>query len=192
MNSQLMTFEYEANDVEFYTEKNGVVMVNATQMAKIYNKRIDFFLKSENTKSFIKVLEFTPFGGNSDLLKPEEILKTKGKSGTWMHRILALKFAAWLDPRFELWVFSTIDKILVGDFGEIKEYKKEATELETQRKEIETAFNLNYKKIANNPYFIKHFELEKQLKSINKKITAIGNKASRTFLDIHLFSQFKS
>lgn len=31
-----------------------------------------------------------------------------------MHRILALKFAAWLSPKFELWIYSTIEKLLFG------------------------------------------------------------------------------
>jgi hypothetical protein len=31
-----------------------------------------------------------------------------------MHRVLALKFAAWLNPRFELWIYSTIDRLLFG------------------------------------------------------------------------------
>lgn len=35
-----------------------------------------------------------------------------------MHRILALKFAAWLSPDFELWVYSTIDKLLFGKYAE--------------------------------------------------------------------------
>ena len=34
-----------------------------------------------------------------------------------MHRILALKFAAWLDPDFELWVYNTIDNILFGNYN---------------------------------------------------------------------------
>jgi hypothetical protein len=38
-----------------------------------------------------------------------------------MHRILALKFAAWLDPYFEVWVYTTIDKIIFGNYREIKE-----------------------------------------------------------------------
>lgn len=192
MKNQLMTFEYETNNVQFYNEDNGVVMVNATQMAKIYDKRIDFFLKSENTKSFINVLEFTPFGGNSTPLKPENIIKTRGQSGTWMHRILALKFAAWLDPRFELWVFTTIDRILIGDLTEMKEYKEEVIDLERQRKEIIEVLNHSYNKIANNIHFMKYLEAEKQLKSITRKISAIGNKATRSFLGADLFSQIKN
>jgi hypothetical protein len=32
-----------------------------------------------------------------------------------MHRKLALKFAAWLNADFELWVFDVIEKIMFGD-----------------------------------------------------------------------------
>jgi hypothetical protein len=35
-----------------------------------------------------------------------------------MHRVLALKFAAWLSPDFELWVYTTIDKLLFGKYVE--------------------------------------------------------------------------
>jgi hypothetical protein len=31
-----------------------------------------------------------------------------------MHRVLALKFAAWLNPAFELWVSSTVENLLFG------------------------------------------------------------------------------
>jgi hypothetical protein len=31
-----------------------------------------------------------------------------------MHRVLALKFAAWLNPYFEVWVYSTIENLLFG------------------------------------------------------------------------------
>lgn len=31
-----------------------------------------------------------------------------------MHRVLALKFAAWLNSEFELWVYATIDSIIFG------------------------------------------------------------------------------
>ena len=43
-----------------------------------------------------------------------------------MHRILALKFAAWLDPSFELWVYCTIDKLIHGDYIALKKSLKES------------------------------------------------------------------
>ncbi|MDR1371256.1 MAG: KilA-N domain-containing protein, partial [Dysgonamonadaceae bacterium] len=48
----------------------------------------------------------------------EDLIVSKQKSGTWMHEILALKFAAWLDPDFEVWVYLTIRDILFGAYKE--------------------------------------------------------------------------
>ena len=31
-----------------------------------------------------------------------------------MHRVLAIKFAAWLDPDFEVWIYSTIEELMFG------------------------------------------------------------------------------
>jgi len=115
---KVLQFIYSGKEIDFLPEGNSNVMVNATQMAKAFGKRVDVFLKTDHAKNFIKELELTPFGGSSDILKKEEILKTVNGVNTWMHKILALKFAAWLDTKFELWVFSTIDQILLGHFKE--------------------------------------------------------------------------
>jgi hypothetical protein len=116
----LQQFEYNNQVIEFEMAGSSL-MINATEMAKIFGKRIDFFLKSDHAKEFIKVLEFTPFGGNSAPLKKHEIIQTKGQNGTWMHRLLALKFAAWLSPEFELWVYQTIDEFMFGDYRRMQE-----------------------------------------------------------------------
>ena len=87
-------------------------------MAKVFNKYPKDFLMLENTKAFISEAikkENSPFLG---IEKEEDLVISRQKSGTFMHRVLALKFAAWLNPRFELWVFSTIDQLLFGKFSE--------------------------------------------------------------------------
>jgi hypothetical protein len=124
---------YQDTEIHFLLGIEKNVMVNATEMAKAFGKRIDFFLKSDHAKEFIKVLELTPYGGSSTLLKPEEIKMTKNGVGTYFHRILALKFAAWLDPKFELWVYSTIENIL---FGKAKEAGNKISEVALQEEKI--------------------------------------------------------
>jgi len=93
----------------------GNVMVNATQMAKAFpKKRMNDFLNNQETQDFISECLKS---GNSRFLcveQEEDLVTSKQKSGTWMHRILALKFAAWLSPEFELWVYRTIEEILFG------------------------------------------------------------------------------
>ncbi len=61
-------FLYKQHEIAFLHSENSV-MVNATHMAKVYDKRLDHFLRTDNTKTFIKELEFTLFGVNSETLK---------------------------------------------------------------------------------------------------------------------------
>jgi len=130
---EVVKFIYEEKEVDFLPGGNENLMVNATQMAKIFEKRVDVFLKSDHAKKFIEVLELTPFGGSSEPLQLEQIIKTRSGSNTFFHRILALKFAAWLDPYFEVWVFNTIDKILLGDYYKWKEATIEKLKVEQER-----------------------------------------------------------
>ena len=124
---------FEENDITFLLSKDNGMMINATEMAKVFGKRIDVFLKAEHVNEFISELELTPFGGSSTPLSKEEILKNVNGVGTWMHRVLALKFAAWLSPKFEVWVYSTIEKLL---FGKHVEREKSLEKTVTLQKEM--------------------------------------------------------
>jgi hypothetical protein len=69
-------------------------------------KKMNNFLRTQQTKDFIKALE-------SVALKSVTVIKQGGTAqGTWMHKLLAYKFAAWLNPEFELFVYSTFDKFM--------------------------------------------------------------------------------
>jgi len=104
----------------FLTEKTSESVV----LSDIYNFLIEFpkdGLLLKQTKDFINACLKT---GNSRFLEvknEEDLYVSKQKSGTWMHRIFAWKFAAWLDPYSEDWVYTTIDKIIFGNYREIKE-----------------------------------------------------------------------
>lgn len=120
----LMKFEYGDSAVEFDFSNN--VMVNATQMAKIYDKEIKDFMRNDATKAFVTECLKTENSPFLNLKSEQDLFISKQRSGTWMHRILALKFAAWLDPAFELWVFVTIDFVMFGHFREMEENLKES------------------------------------------------------------------
>lgn len=89
--------------------------VNATDLLKAYNesklpnqsnKMIADYLRLKSTKEYKEVLE-------SDMGIP--ILKVnKGgiNQGTWMHRLLAYDFAAWLSAKFRLFVFKVFDQAI--------------------------------------------------------------------------------
>ena len=46
---------------------------------------------------------------------------TPEMQGTWMDERLALKFAAWLSPKFEIWIYDTIYEILTEELQSEKE-----------------------------------------------------------------------
>lgn len=179
---EVVHFIYNEKEVDFLPTGDENVMVNATQMAKIFGKRIDFFLKADHTNEFINELELTPFGGRSEPLNREEIIKTRNGVNTFFHRILALKFAAWLDTKFELWVFTTIDTIILGHYKEMKEATIEKLQAEKELKEKKAVL------IQNNPELAEIFELELKISSADRKrIKAL--KASVAQLKFDLFAE---
>ncbi len=161
LNSKAVEFIYQDTQIHFLLSNSDNVMVNATEMAKAFGKRIDVFLKADHTKAFISVLELPPYGGSYPSLKIEEIIKSRNGVDTYFHRILAIKFAAWLDPNFEIWIYSTIDKIL---FGHYKEHW-DAHVLQEKAKEKMEKAKRKLLLDANQEDAIAYFEAENQYKT---------------------------
>ena len=105
---------YEGNEIEFTLDKNEKMMVNATEMAKVFDRDLFQFTKSEHCRAFINSCQKPAFAGLLGIENENDLIVSKQRSGTWMHRVLALKFAAWLNPVFEVWVYSTIEGLLFG------------------------------------------------------------------------------
>jgi hypothetical protein len=147
MQENIQVFTYEEQQIEFDLS-GVTLMVNATEMAKAFNSRPVLFLENEQTikfleaaitdKRFSEILEFdkknympkiasesrnsdfqtsnfTPQQRQDYLLK---VVKGGKHSGTWMHPILALYFATWLNPDFHVWVYLTILRLMKGVFNE--------------------------------------------------------------------------
>ena len=117
--SQLTRFDYDGQQISFEFA-DGNKMINATEMARSFKgKAVADFLRLKNTKEYIGLLEERY--GNSHIApgEPREVLRvvkggdaSEGLQGTWMDEKLALKFASWLSPRFELWVYDRIQELL--------------------------------------------------------------------------------
>jgi hypothetical protein len=130
------TFNYQDQAIDFDLSKNNV-MVNATEMAKIFNDKPYNFLTNEQTKKFIEACLSIRNSGYLNIEKEEDLFITNKNSCTWMHRVLALKFAAWLNPTFELWVYSTIEDLLFGYAKRIENTNKERAIVKKRIAEIE-------------------------------------------------------
>jgi len=136
----IQKFEFDNQLIEFKVI-NGNVMVNATQMANIFGKEVTFFLRNDDTNSFINSCLKTENSQYINVKSREDLVQGKQKSGTWMHRILSLKFAAWLNPDFELWVYATIDRILFDYYKRLEESLQLSAKREKQIAELEAKLN---------------------------------------------------
>ena len=98
-------------------------MVNATEIAKAFGKRVSNFTRLNQTKDFIKVLE-SRYSDVSNGNKYKASRRIQGGipelQGTWFDEKLALKFAAWLNAEFELWVWERIYELLSIGKTELK------------------------------------------------------------------------
>jgi hypothetical protein len=112
--------------------------VNATDMAKVYKKRPVDFLKLDSTKAFIDAIKSDVSQNHIGPISDNQIVTTiKGgrhgnkSQGTWMCKLLAYKFAAWLDPKFEVFIYKVFDSV-------VEKYKKEIQEkFENQQRQLD-------------------------------------------------------
>ncbi len=115
---------YEGNPIAFdFTDKHR--LVNLSNMAKPFGKQPSDFTRQKHAQLFINELEKqsgdSPTGKDSAWLihKVSVLVKSHGGTnpGTWGHELLALKFAGWLSPAFELWMMERIRKMLIQGSG---------------------------------------------------------------------------
>jgi prophage antirepressor-like protein len=115
---ELQVFEFEGKRITF-DFGDGNEMVNATEIAKAFGKRLPDFTRLKQTKEFIKELE-TLINTTvvADVQQRKKAIKViqggnrKDLQGTWYEQRLALKLAAWLNPKFELWIYGKIRELL--------------------------------------------------------------------------------
>lgn len=93
--------------------------VNATDLIQAFNKengtdkRIDNYLRNKQTKDFISALESDTLISAPDNQLIKRTINVYGKSETtWFNKWLAYDFAAWLSPKFRLFVYKTFDEYL--------------------------------------------------------------------------------
>ncbi len=165
---EVVHFIYNEKPVDFEPTNSDSVMVNATQMAKVFGREMKDFNKLESTKNFIEACLKSEDSSLIGIKKKEDLIISKQNSGTWMHRILALKFAAWLDPMFDVWVFATIDRIINHYFREQRDAMIEKITIKAKKEEKRRILLLKYPEAAE------YFELEDLEKQAhNKRMAAV-------------------
>ena len=101
-------FKYNENPISFQMGEHK--MINATQMAKNFDKRVQHFLSTAQTQELMGAISQSRNLGFEDLV----IIRKggRGSAGTWLHEDLALIFAQWLSPEFYIWCNDRIKELL--------------------------------------------------------------------------------
>ncbi|WP_257294473.1 KilA-N domain-containing protein [Endozoicomonas sp. YOMI1] len=71
--------------------------------------RPKYFLENEQTKAFVEALKCK--GG----IPPLTIIKGGKTAGTWADKLVAYKYAGWIDPDFEVGTYTVLDKYFSGE-----------------------------------------------------------------------------
>jgi hypothetical protein len=83
---------------------------NATAAAEKFGKRVDNWLRLDETQDYLEAL-----CSLSNTSKVRYLKTKRGQGGgTWLHPKLAVRFAQWLDPKFAVWCDLQIDNLLRG------------------------------------------------------------------------------
>ena len=138
-------------------------MFNATALIKQWNdknkrKDISEFLSNKNTLEFLEalILEENDNTGNP-VFKTHTVSKGKN-GGTWMHPILFIKFAMWINPRFEVKVIKFVYDELIKqrhDAGDNYKLLAEAVSKIVTKPFLPVAIQ-NIAKAINHIVFNKH------------------------------------
>ena len=122
MTNAIVQYTYEGTPISF-SNQDGV-MVNATQMAKPFGKRVADFLNTQQTKDFIDELADVRKIVSADLVR---VVKGGNKQqGTWMHEDVALELARWLSPKFAIWCNDRIKELLMTGIAVMPNFENPA------------------------------------------------------------------
>jgi hypothetical protein len=135
---------------------------NATEMVKIFGKRINNFLRNEQTKEYLEALANSRNVDTASVtrISADDLVQLNqgvlGEQGTWVDPEVGLKLAAWLNPRFEVWVFKMIRILLVE--GEVK-LKDHIQELEMLTDELSNDLALKDYQLNQMKYFVEEADV---------------------------------
>lgn len=172
--NEVVNFKYEGNAIAFEFS-DGNRMINATEMVKSFpDKRINNFLRLKTTKEYILLLEARY--ANSRNGNKREVLRvvqggTPELQGTWMDEILALKFAAWLSPKFDLWVYDRIYELLTK--GKVELQRTPASNIIESIRLIADQLEAQADNISNNTSRIEY--IEETVQELEAKITSVDD-----------------
>ncbi|MGV2830549.1 KilA-N domain-containing protein [Myxosarcina sp. GI1(2024)] len=131
--------------------------VNATKLCKAFGKEWRDFKKLNQTKNFLKALQGKLSSLNctsKSQFTKNKLIQSRGRAGTYVHPLIAIKLAEWLSPEFEVFVKETfkgfleadpeLTKNLISRTESLEDLDAIAEKTEIQRQYLRSEFTLNY------------------------------------------------
>jgi len=112
MKKEIVKFDFEGTVIEF--GKGEAIWLNATEIAKKYDKQVSSWTRNASTYEYIAALK-DRYAKMHNAKNQEFIMVHQGGlgiQGTWIHQKLAVRFAQWLNPDFAVWVDEKIEELL--------------------------------------------------------------------------------
>ena len=106
---KIKVFNYNGSDITF--SSGNWVMVNATEMARAFDKRPIDYLRLPTTIELVNAIVRKSHISESQLIITKQGSSING-GGTWLHEDIALDFAQWLSVDFRLWCNDRIKELL--------------------------------------------------------------------------------
>lgn len=94
---------YSLNDLHAAAVSNG----EATE-----SQRPSVFLRSAQIKRFVKALKSKALKSASEQNQPLKVIKGGDQSGAWGVELLAIRYAAWIKPEFEIEVYEVFRRVV--------------------------------------------------------------------------------
>ncbi|EFB0086457.1 KilA-N domain-containing protein [Salmonella enterica] len=111
------------NGVSVRVDEEGRYSLNDLHAAAVANgeatesQRPSVFLRSAQIKRFVNALKAKAPKSASEQIQPLRVIKGGEESGAWGVELLAIRYAAWIKPEFEIEVyevFRTVVRLGVG------------------------------------------------------------------------------
>lgn len=154
-------------------------------------RRIDKFFESENTSEFIAALQESLWSKSTNaenqlVISQKGRMTMKGRTTdkTWMHPYLFIKFAMWINPRFEVTVIKFVYDELIKQRNDAGDAYREmsaaiasiSTKKEVQSSIMKVAEAVNYVAFNEHETAIRNRKGESEMKvlvEVEKQVTLL-------------------
>ncbi|HCL5074990.1 TPA: KilA-N domain-containing protein [Salmonella enterica] len=106
------------NGVSVRVDEEGRYSLNDLHAAAVANgeatesQRPSVFLRSAQIKRFVKALKAKALKSASEENQPLRVIKGGEESGAWGVELLAIRYAAWIKPEFEIEVYEVFRTVV--------------------------------------------------------------------------------